>query len=889
MVPLDAPVSEPHRVREILTASESSEALDFVISLRMRDFDGLQALISSARIVPRAEMERSYLPLKADYDRVSSWLNAQGFMVTLADPNHTNIFVRGSVAQVSAALDAAFARVSTDDGEFSSAVSAPSVPAEFASVILGIDGLQPHIRMHAPILHEAAVTNVMGQVTPYDIAAAYSVPGGLDGTGQTIAIIMAARPLTTDLTAFWQATAINDSLANYTVVTVGAGPSAASQSANVGEATVDVDWASGMAPGAQLMFYAVPDLTTSSLLAACTLILGNGSAKVVSYSAAGPESEHTGPQLMADSQEFAQLAAAGITFFSSSGDGGSNPNPPAGPNGYSASNPLVVSYPASDPNVTGVGGTTMTLDTNWVGAGEIAWTQIGDVTTNPLATGGGLSAFFPRPSWQSGAGVPAGTMRCVPDVAAIAAVNPLAGGYTGALVVLNGTTTGLVGTSISSPIWAGITALLKQSRLSKGLPEVGLLGPGIYPAMGLGAFNDITTGGNGAYSAGAGYDLCTGVGTPNVTNLISQSETEVVVVKPPSNSINAGTPVAMSAVSQLTSTYQWQLDGVDVAGATSTTYSIAEAGAADNGTYEVVVTNSLGTFTYDLGKLTTVSDARMINLSARAEVQTGSNILIAGFVVSGTGQKSMLVRGIGPALAQFGVAGALVAPVLALYNSSSVSLDTNSAWGGGATLANAMAAVGAFSLPANSLDAVLLEPIPVGSYTAEVSGSGNSSGVALAELYDADTGIQTARLINISARANVQTGGNVLIAGFVVAAGPTGADETVLIRGIGPALSGFGVPGVLPSPLLTLLDSQGAVIATNQGWSAASSAGTSAAKAGVETSTVATMSKVGAFTLTGGSADAAMTVTLPPGLYTAQVSGANASTGVALVEVYEVK
>jgi hypothetical protein len=345
----------------------------------------------------------------------------------------------------------------------------------------------------------------------------------------------------------------------------------------------------------------------------------------------------------------------------------------------------------------------------------------------------------------------------------------------------------------------------------------------------------------------------------------------------------------MSATSPLTATYQWQLDGVDIPGATASTYSIAEAGAADNGIYKAVVTSSLGTFTYGVGSLTTVSDARIINLSSRAEVQTGSNILIAGFVVSGTGQKSVLVRGIGPALAQFSVSGFLAAPVLTLYNASSGALATNSAWGGGATLADAMAAVGAFPLAPDSLDAALLESIPVGSYTAQVAGAGNSSGVALAELYDADPGTPATRLINISARADVQSGGNILIAGFVVVAGPSGADETVLIRGIGPALLTFNVPGVLASPVLTLLDSSGAVIASNQGWTSNSSLGPSSAKAGVETATAATMAKVGAFALASGSADSAMTVTLPPGSYTAQVAGTGAATGVGLVEVYEVK
>jgi kumamolisin len=888
-VPLDAPATGPHRVRETLTASELAEPLRFVVSLRMRDLVDLEARISSSQLVPRAELEQTYLPLKADYDRVSAWLVAQGFALTLTDRNHTNLFARGSIAQASATFGVAFARVSTGDGEFSSAVTAPSIPAEFAAVVVGIEGLQPHIRMHVPRLQRDEASNVGGRITPSSVAAAYTVPGSLTGAGQTIAVIMAATPATTDLTAFWGSAGINDSLANYTLVTVLGGPTTASQTSAINEATLDAEWASGMAPGAQIRFYAVPELSLQDFIAACAQIIDDGSAKIVTYSAAGPENQVPGSGLTICSQTLAELAAAGITVFASSGDGGSNPNQDVtGPNGYSASNPLTVSYPASDPNVTGVGGTTMSVDSAWDDTGETAWSQIGSGTANPPATGGGVSGFFPRPSWQAGPGVPAGGTRCVPDISAMAATSPPVG-YTGAYVVVGGAPNGLIGTSVASPIWAGITALIKQARATQGLSEIGLLGPGLYPLIGSNAFTDITSGTNGAYDAGPGYDLCTGIGTPNVANLITQSEAEVFFIPPPSVPINAGSGVTMSATSQLTSTYQWQLNGVNVPGATSATYSIPEAGADDNGNYDVVVTNSLGTFTYDIGPLTTISDARIINLSARADVQMGSNILIAGFVVAGTGQKSMLVRGVGPALAQFGVSGYLAAPDLTLFNSSGAALATNLAWGGGAPLAAAMADVGAFSLPANSLDTALLVSLPVGSYTAQVAGSGNSTGVALAELYDADTGTPTSRLINISARADVQTGPNILIAGFVVAAGPTGADETVMIRGVGPTLSAFGVSGVLPSPVLTLLDSQGSTIASNQGWSSGSSAGSSAVKAGVEPATTAIMAHVGAFTLTSGSADSAMTVTLPPGSYTAQVSGAAGASGVGLVEVYEVK
>jgi hypothetical protein len=245
----------------------------------------------------------------------------------------------------------------------------------------------------------------------------------------------------------------------------------------------------------------------------------------------------------------------------------------------------------------------------------------------------------------------------------------------------------------------------------------------------------------------------------------------------------------------------------------------------------------------------------------------------------------VLVRGDGPALTAFGVTGVLPDPVLTLFNSSSTSLATNSGWGGGTTLANAFLQVGAFSLSPTSKDAALLLPLSAGGYTAQISSTTGDSGVVLVEVYDADSGTPTARFVNLSARSQAGTGSQTLIAGFAVSGTGT---ETVLIRADGPSLTAFGVTGVLAAPQLTLFDSTGVAIATNAGWGNASTKGTSSVQATISAATPAIFSQVGAFALTAGSADSAMVVALPPGAYTAQVTGANNTTGVALVEVYEV-
>ncbi|HZZ59187.1 MAG TPA: hypothetical protein VFE31_15255, partial [Opitutaceae bacterium] len=188
-------------------------------------------------------------------------------------------------------------------------------------------------------------------------------------------------------------------------------------------------------------------------------------------------------------------------------------------------------------------------------------------------------------------------------------------------------------------------------------------------------------------------------------------------------------------------------------------------------------------------------------------------------------------------------------------------------------LASVFSQVGAFALTRGSADAALLENLAPGQYSIHVEGADGETGVALAELYDADQGTVTSRLINISASATVGTGANVLIAGFVIS-GTT--SETVLLRGVGPTLASLGVSNVLQQPVLTLFDKNSNPLTSNTGWANSSLI-------------AAASSAVYAFALEPNSADSALLVTLAPGLYSIGVSGANSTSGEALVEVYEVR
>ena len=333
--------------------------------------------------------------------------------------------------------------------------------------------------------------------------------------------------------------------------------------------------------------------------------------------------------------------------------------------------------------------------------------------------------------------------------------------------------------------------------------------------------------------------------------------------------------------------YQWLQNGAPISGATASTLYLTNVGTAQAGNYSVVVTTSAGSATSDPALLAiSAAPTRLGNISSRGVAGVGANVLTAGFVVTGTGTKQMLIRVVGPSLAGLGISGFLPNPNLTVVNSAGVAVQTNDNWGtqtGGAAAVTAIqqatARVGAFALPANSLDAVVLATLNPGGYTVQAAGAGVTTGVAIIEVYDASAALTGPKAVNVSTRANVGTGENILIAGFVVNGT---VSRRVLIRGIGPTLRNFGLPpnGVLADPQLKLLDAAGSTVATNDDWSAGPEAPFISAAAAA----------AGAFPLGTGSKDASLLVMLAPGAYTAQLSGVGTTnnTGIGLIEVYDV-
>lgn len=259
--------------------------------------------------------------------------------------------------------------------------------------------------------------------------------------------------------------------------------------------------------------------------------------------------------------------------------------------------------------------------------------------------------------------------------------------------------------------------------------------------------------------------------------------------------------------------------------------------------------------------------ARLANISTRGQVGADANNLFGGFVISGA-PKTVLVRAIGPGLAAFGVPGTLADPTVTLFDSKNSAVASNDNWN--ASDAATFSEVGAFPLTAGSKDAVIVTTLQPGAYTAQISGVGPANtGVAILEIYDVGG---SGQLVNIATRLPVSTGTNAAVAGFVVS--PGSGLRKLLVRGVGPALAAFGLPGTLPDPKLTVLDAAGAELAV-------------AAANGSATALTSAAGQAGAFATS--ATDTAVIVSVSPGTYTVQLAGGSGTTsGVALIEVYDI-
>lgn len=376
-----------------------------------------------------------------------------------------------------------------------------SVPSELGGLVRAVLGLdtRPQARAHVRLAADPTVS-----YTPPQVAGLYAFPTSVTGAGECVGIIeLGGGFRTADLDAYFAQLGLTAPV--LTAVDVdGATNSPGTAGGPDGEVMLDIEVVGSIAPGAKIAVYFAPNTSQGFVDAVSTATHDTDNRpSVISISWGSPESTWTTAAMQQLEQTLAAAAAIGVTVTVAAGDNGSTDGVGDGQQH--------VDFPASAPHALACGGTSVISQANAI-TSETVWNDPGDG-----ATGGGISAVFPLPSYQSSAHVPpsanpgGASGRGVPDVAGDA--DP----QTGYTVRVDGQTMVVGGTSAVAPLWAGLVALFNQA-LGHG---AGFLNPVLYSsAQAAGDLHDITSGNNGAYSAGPGWDACTGLGSPDGARLL---------------------------------------------------------------------------------------------------------------------------------------------------------------------------------------------------------------------------------------------------------------------------------------------------------------------------------------------------------------------------------
>jgi kumamolisin len=504
------------------------ERLEVTIDVRSRSaIKGLPAAEPLGALLPH---ERQYLSREAfaathgadpnDLAKVEAFAHEHGLTMVEVSAAKRSIKLSGTVADLSAAFGVYLATYEYPGGTYRGRVGPIHVPAELAEIIQAVRGLdnRPQAKPHFRVLPEtlaATVSPAAGRAphagsrafTPLQIGRLYDFPTGVTGQGQCIAIIeLGGGYRTRDLQAYFAQLGLPTPTVKAISVDGGHNHPTGNPQGPDGEVMLDLEVAGAVAPGATLAVYFAPN-TDQGFLDAIKAAIHDpqNHPAVLSISWGGPESSWTAQSLQAYDQAFQEAALLGVTVCCAAGDEGSSDGVSDGQ--------AHVDFPASSPHVLGCGGTRLEGSNTNIST-EVVWND-GEIGG---AGGGGISDFFPLPTYQNAAPVPPSANpggkpgRGVPDIAGDA--DPA----TGYEIRVDGRQAVFGGTSAVAPLWAGLLALINQQL---GHP-VGYLNPLLYssPLATAGAFHDITTGTNGVYQAGPGWDPCTGLGSPDGTKLM---------------------------------------------------------------------------------------------------------------------------------------------------------------------------------------------------------------------------------------------------------------------------------------------------------------------------------------------------------------------------------
>ncbi len=471
-----------------------------------------------------------------DHSKIVSWLTAEGLTVQDTSRGRNFIAFGGNAGKVSTAFKTSIHRYKVNGETHFANATAPSVPAAIAGLVggfLGMNDFNPKSTVHFAEVGDPSFTSVGSHyLAPSDFATIYNLAplyaAGIDGTGQSIAVVGASDIVISDIRAFRSIFGLPAS--DPKIIQYGANPGINGAQF---ESNLDIEWSGAVAPKAAITY-----VFGANAFTAWTYAVNQNVAPIISISFGYCETDDAPYFLRTIAQ---QANAQGITILNSSGDSGAGSCNSQGGIPLSTHGKLPA-FPANMPEVTGVGGTMFNEGTGnyWAARNdksngsalsyipEAVWNE-SSFASGLLAGGGGASRFFPKPTWQTGPGVPADGARDVPDISLSAAL------HDGYLVTYNSTSNLYVsgGTSASSPSMAGILALLNQYTVSKGFqktPGLGNINPQLYrlaqttPA----AFHDVTSGdnivpcaqgsadcltGSYGYAAGPGYDLASGLGS----------------------------------------------------------------------------------------------------------------------------------------------------------------------------------------------------------------------------------------------------------------------------------------------------------------------------------------------------------------------------------------
>ena len=466
------------------------------------------------RHLSQEEFSEKYAADPANFNHLRDFAHKQGLTVDEGASSlaRRTIVLRGPASKMESAFGVTLNDYEKEGKRFHSYTGTISMPQEHAEpveAVLGLDNhpiAKPHIRLKGSD-NSRSTGNAAQPVSfnPPQVAQLYGFPSGVNGTGQTIGILeLGGGYNASDLSSYFAGLGIAEP--RVTAVSVDGAtnspnlPSTPDDPNADGEVGLDIEVVGSVAPGANIAVYFAPNTSQGFVDALSTAIhdTANGPPSVISISWGSAEANWTAQSMTAFDEACQSAGALGISITVASGDNGSS-------DGGSGNN---VDFPASSPHVLGCGGTELTA-ANGAIQQEVVWN---DQQQGGGASGGGVSSVFTLPTYQTNAKVPAPPTsaggRGVPDVAGDASPE------TGYNVLFDGQSGVVGGTSAVAPLWAALIALLNQQRGS----NIGFANPTLYQSAENG-FNDITQGNNGSYSAGPGWDPCTGLGSPNGSQL----------------------------------------------------------------------------------------------------------------------------------------------------------------------------------------------------------------------------------------------------------------------------------------------------------------------------------------------------------------------------------